>query len=485
MAIAEIPRPILSEQSTNFGQLPARALEIAPADSHEAARLLSFYGNVQGMEMGDYQGAQHSFDRALAIAKREGDAALEMRTLTYAAQVDLWHHRFRESVERSQRATELARAAGDFRTEVGARYWASLALRTIGDLEGLRHQASAILGPAEQLRDRYWLTTAFATESCVPLLEGAWDDARELIDRGLNLNPMDPRLLHERVGLEFQVGNYVQGETFLERMLEVVRDSPAGPSTANASLALASPVAASISGVVSNLDPGEASIAAVLSSPAATPFFTMWARAGASLSAVMRGESDLAEEHYAALKSSPGLLIWCVSSDRLLGLLSQTMGNLDQATGHFEDALTFCRKAGYRPELAWSCCDYANALLAVAPGRASSHLDHQKAMSLLEESLSIATELGMRPLIERVIALQERAETGPVRGPVYPDGLTPREVEVLRLIAAGKSNSEIAEQLFISVNTVARHLTNIYTKTGVANRTEAAIYASQKDFLQE
>ena len=86
---------------------------------------------------------------------------------------------------------------------------------------------------------------------------------------------------------------------------------------------------------------------------------------------------------------------------------------------------------------------------------------------------------------ERVVALQERAETRQVRGPVYPDGLTPREVEVLRLIAAGRSNPEIAEQLFISVNTVARHLTNIYTKTAVANRAEAAVYASQKNLLLE
>ena len=50
------------------------------------------------------------------------------------------------------------------------------------------------------------------------------------------------------------------------------------------------------------------------------------------------------------------------SVDRLLGLLTQTMCNLDQAAAHFEEALAFCRKAGYRPELAWTCCDYADML---------------------------------------------------------------------------------------------------------------------------
>ena len=76
VAIAEIPGPILSERSTSIGHLTARALEIAPDHSHEAGRLLSFYGNVQGMEEADYQGAQYYFERALAIAKRDEDTGL-------------------------------------------------------------------------------------------------------------------------------------------------------------------------------------------------------------------------------------------------------------------------------------------------------------------------------------------------------------------------------------------------------------------------
>ena len=95
--------------------------------------------------------------------------------------------------------------------------------------------------------------------------------------------------------------------------------------------------------------------------------------------------------------------MWTViSADRLLGLLSQTMGNLDEATGHFEDALTFCRKAGYRPELAWTCCDYADALR-----ERDGEDDRAKAMTLLDESLAISSELGMRPLMERVLSRRE------------------------------------------------------------------------------
>jgi DNA-binding NarL/FixJ family response regulator len=59
----------------------------------------------------------------------------------------------------------------------------------------------------------------------------------------------------------------------------------------------------------------------------------------------------------------------------------------------------------------------------------------------------------------------------------FPRQLSPREVEVLCLIAAGKSNREIAETLVISVNTVIRHVAHIFEKTGVSNRAEAAAYA--------
>jgi len=60
---------------------------------------------------------------------------------------------------------------------------------------------------------------------------------------------------------------------------------------------------------------------------------------------------------------------------------------------------------------------------------------------------------------------------------VYPDRLSAREVEVLRLIEAGRSNREIAQTLVLSVYAVENHLARIYAKIGAANRTEAASYA--------
>jgi DNA-binding NarL/FixJ family response regulator len=55
--------------------------------------------------------------------------------------------------------------------------------------------------------------------------------------------------------------------------------------------------------------------------------------------------------------------------------------------------------------------------------------------------------------------------------------LSAREIEVLRLLAAGKSNAQVADELVISQNTVIRHVSNIFAKIGVDNRAQAAVYA--------
>ena len=69
------------------------------------------------------------------------------------------------------------------------------------------------------------------------------------------------------------------------------------------------------------------------------------------------------------------------------------------------------------------------------------------------------------------------APVSPPAAPTYPDGLTAREVGVLRLLAAGKTVAEIAERLVISPRTVTTHITTIYRKIQVSTRSAATRYA--------
>ncbi|MFI7126793.1 response regulator [Nonomuraea sp. NPDC050153] len=75
----------------------------------------------------------------------------------------------------------------------------------------------------------------------------------------------------------------------------------------------------------------------------------------------------------------------------------------------------------------------------------------------------------------RLVEALSRAAPPPV--PACPDGLTVREVEVLRLVTGGLSNAEIGSALFIAETTVKTHINNAFAKIGVRNRTEAAAYA--------
>ncbi len=108
--------------------------------------------------------------------------------------------------------------------------------------------------------------------------------------------------------------------------------------------------------------------------------------------------------------------------------------------------------------------------------------DRDGAAERLQRATSLAAELGARPLVERVALLARRARIR-LDGQDLPEepaddlGLTERELEVLRLVAAGRSNREIAGELFISPKTASVHVSNILSKLHVASRGEAAATA--------
>ena len=160
------------------------------------------------------------------------------------------------------------------------------------------------------------------------------------------------------------------------------------------------------------------------------------------------------------------------AASRYLGMLAATMERWEEAAQHFEDAMAMNTYMGARPWLAHTQHEYAKMLLARnQPG------DREEARSLLNVALSTARELGMRALEARLTVREEQKAALAPSTPAALVSLSQREVEVLCLLATGKSNQEIADALFISLNTVATHVRSILTKTGCINRTEAAAYA--------
>ena len=129
----------------------------------------------------------------------------------------------------------------------------------------------------------------------------------------------------------------------------------------------------------------------------------------------------------------------------------------------------------------------ATALFRAAEAAMASGGARDAAAARLRRATEICADLGARPLADAVVLLARRAGIRTDGAAATPQttaaGLTPRELDVLRLIAAGMSNARIASELFISPKTASVHVSNIMAKLGAASRGEAAATAHKLRLL--
>jgi DNA-binding CsgD family transcriptional regulator len=157
------------------------------------------------------------------------------------------------------------------------------------------------------------------------------------------------------------------------------------------------------------------------------------------------------------------------AADRYLGMLSTVMGNWDIAQAHFEAALALNRRMGAHTWTAHTAYQFARMLRS--RGRPA---DQQRADELITEATRATERFGLTALGSKLHALAGTHHPPPVS---TPDTLSARELEILGLLAQGRTNRQIGQALFISEHTAANHIRNILRKTGCANRTDAAAYA--------
>jgi ATP/maltotriose-dependent transcriptional regulator MalT len=163
-------------------------------------------------------------------------------------------------------------------------------------------------------------------------------------------------------------------------------------------------------------------------------------------------------------------------STMLRAIAAQVRGRVDLADEDPQAALSALRQAcGI-----WQQLDapYETARTRVLIGLACRALrDEDTAALELDTATGVFEQLGALPDLARVESLAGEPDTGEAHG------LTPRELEVLRLVAAGKTNREIAAALVVSEHTVARHVQNIFTKLRVSSRTAATAFAFERELV--
>lgn len=169
-----------------------------------------------------------------------------------------------------------------------------------------------------------------------------------------------------------------------------------------------------------------------------------------------------------ALADELGAIAHSFECAGLQAMAAYAAARVELEAGDAAGALPYLRKAA----TLWHGMDspYEVARVRVQVARALRALgDDDSASGELTAAVATFRDLGTRPAQEQAAALLEPAR--------LPGGLTAREAEVLRLVAAGRSNAQIAAELVLSEKTVARHLSNIFGKLDVGSRTAAAAYA--------
>ncbi|MDB5946380.1 MAG: transcriptional regulator, LuxR family [Ramlibacter sp.] len=482
---AELARAALGYEMASWcpgmpGFIAARLLREAlnavdPDHLTLVARLLSALARAL-IFSGEEEQAMKVYAQALAIARRCGDPQILASTLVATLTARWQHERSSERIACAEEAGRLAAAAGDRALELDASAWRMFDSFELGDLPHWLNTIDRYERGAEELREPFLRYVAASSRTMHALFEGRFDEAEQLAKRTLEIGDRMPGLDAAGVyGVQMFTLRREQGR--LEEVGPVVRQIVQTNPHAN----VWRPGLALIYAELGQLDAARAEFDML----AAEDFRTLvrdgvWVASVAYLAQVCAalGDGERARVLHALLlpysgrNLLAGTSIACLGpADTLLGMLSTTVKDWAGAERHFVAALAMNQRQGARPALAHTRHAYAAMLLARGAGA-----DREYALGLLTAAAADAAALGMRALARRIEASrQPLCKAAPA--PLYPAGLSQREAQVLRFVAAGKSNRQIASELFVSPNTVANHIRSILGKTQSNNRTEAAAFA--------
>jgi DNA-binding CsgD family transcriptional regulator/tetratricopeptide (TPR) repeat protein len=472
---------------------------VPPEPSSERARVLGSLAQNLLVMLSRFAEARGLAEEAVAIARQVGARAEEASARTALGGALIYLGDADAGLAELEAARRLARQSGDVIGLLRAIVNHSDVLLAAGRLEEAATVALDGIEEARRLglaRRSGPILACNATEALVAL--GRWEEAEEVSREGLEDAPLDAASVElplARAALELGLGDLDAAEARLQAARQLL-------PTLIPEAQMVGPLFAGLAELA--LWRGDLEQARELVAEA-VPLVEADPRYAAPLDALgMRVEADRAELARARHPGQPAPDD--ATAARLLERLGQAAaspaaaGLPELAAWHALGLAERTRQAGQPDPAAWAAAvtawerlgqpyRVAYAGFRQAEALLASTGDRQAAATVLGRAAAITGRLGTRPLDTEIKALARRARldlapaagaTAPAAGvstPAAQLGLTPREVEVLALVAAGRSNRQIAQALFISPKTASVHVSNILAKLGVAGRVEAAAIA--------
>jgi DNA-binding CsgD family transcriptional regulator/tetratricopeptide (TPR) repeat protein len=442
----------------------------AVGEESEELRIGLLAGLTRALDFrGERERAAIVRDNAVALARRREDRAALAKVLVRS----YWGRGttpLEEILSMLTEARDLAEEMGDAETHTEAMAWRAPTFVALGDLESARLEVAAQREMAERAAQPFMQHVAEHYGSAIALCDGDLGGAEAMAARshewGRLLTGRDASGIYgiQMFGVRREQGRLAELAPAVRILAGgVEREGPWRPGLVAvlAELGMEAEARRELSKLASEgIEGFQASL---------------WLATLAYLSdaCAALGDEEMAAILYPELEPLTGAnvmighLVACYgSADRYLGMLAATLGERERAEEHFERAMEENERMGALTWVAHTAYEYGRFLLG--RGRGS----RERADALLGEAASLAKRIGMEGLLARIRALGVPAPDGGL-----PAGLSPREAQILELVARGLSNREIGEELSISEHTAANHIRSILRKTDCANRTEAASYA--------
>jgi DNA-binding CsgD family transcriptional regulator len=407
---------------------------------------------------GDYEGASATAAAAAEIAERFGDADLFALAVHAQGSVLVKDGRVREGLGLLDEAM-VAVTAGELSPVVTGIVYCSviLACEEVYELRRAQEWTAALTRWCEQQPDLMAFTgRCLVHRARLMQLHGAWADALEETRRAGRrfAEAMNQAAAAQALYLEGEV-HRLRGElAHAEAAYRQASQLGPEPQPGWALLRLAQ-------------QKEEAATAAIRRALGETTDPLRRASLLPAYVVIMLEIGDMAEARSASRELDE--IASAYESEMLRAMSGQARGSVELAEGDARAGLVTLRQTCQ----AWQELEapYQVAHVRVLVGRACQLLGDEDGFGLeLAAARSAFEQLGAAPdvaLVDSLTGVSESAD----------HGLTPRELEVLRLVAAGRSNKEIGAALVISEHTVARHVQNIFTKLGVPSRTAAGAFA--------
>ena len=463
-------------------QLLQEALRLTdPGDDIGQARLRSSL--VRGLVfagLADQAAILH--EETLALARRTGDA----ETIEGALRTGFWlpwdAAQLDARLEMAQQAMALARRGGNRERLLDAAVFRLHVLMAAGDIVGFSSDLEAFTRLADDVHQPFHRYHATVMRAAQALYLGRFDEADELARDALAMGKRMPGMdASGAYGMQMFSAVQARGQlaSLAPKLEHFVRTTPTD--------AMRRPALILVQAELGRLEDARAGLEQLAAQHFRdVPRDSLWLACLAYLAqaCVLTRDEMRADALYKLIAPWVGrnliagsMIVCCGPADRYLGMLSALRKRWDTAARHFETAIEMSKRQGATPWLAHAQHDYAAMLLERGLER-----DDQPVRALATSALKLAQSLRMQQLKDSAERLVRTLDSR-TSAPAHPGGLSHREAQVLRLLAAGKSNQEIASAIFRSPSTVASHVRNILAKLGAANRTEAAVLASRNKLL--